>query len=169
MQAQDLLIPTHFHNEYGFDLFDFLHGIQSFPFDVNIDMNCNFIFETMVNAIILHSYRISYVYELLLCQELGDWVKARSTTWYSQFLLTQYEDKSWIEHFQVNRTFVRQLPKRLKWKMQKHDTNYKCIVLVNIRIACALYKLTHASEYLQCSDFFAIGKSTIHLVLRKFV
>jgi len=53
--------------------------------------------------------------------------------------------------------------------MQKHDTNYKCIVLVNIRVTCALYKLAHALEYLQCNEFFAIGKSTIHLVFRKFV
>jgi hypothetical protein len=62
-------------------------------------MNCSFMFETMVNAMILHSYRISYVYELLLCQELGDWVKARSTSWYSQSLIIQYDDKRRIEHF----------------------------------------------------------------------
>jgi hypothetical protein len=44
-------------------------------------MNCKFVFETMVNALILHSYKISCVYELLLNQKLGDGVKARSTTW----------------------------------------------------------------------------------------
>jgi hypothetical protein len=80
MQAQDLLNPTHFHNEFGSNLFDFLHELQSFPFDVNTYMNCKFVFETMVN-LILHSYKISCVYELLLNQKLGDWVKARSTTW----------------------------------------------------------------------------------------
>jgi hypothetical protein len=72
MQAQDLLIPTHFHNEFGSDLFDFMNGIQSFPFEFNIDMTYSFMFETMVNAMILHSYRISYIYELLLCEKLGD-------------------------------------------------------------------------------------------------
>jgi hypothetical protein len=114
MQVQDLLIPIHFHNEFGSNLFDFLHGIQSFSFDVNTNTNCSFMFETMVNAMILHSYRISYVYELLLCQKLGDWGKARSTTWYSQFFMTQYDDKRWIEHLQINIIFLRQLTKRLK-------------------------------------------------------
>jgi hypothetical protein len=81
MQAQDLLNPTHFHNEFGSNLFDFLHELQSFSFYVNTYMNCKFVFETMANALILHSYKISCVYELLLSQELGDWVKTRSTTW----------------------------------------------------------------------------------------
>jgi hypothetical protein len=81
IQAQDLLNPIHFHNEFGSDLFDFLHELQSFPFDVNTYMNCKFVFETMVNALMLHSYKISCVYELLISQELDDWVKVTSTTW----------------------------------------------------------------------------------------
>jgi hypothetical protein len=49
--------------------------------------NINHLFENM-NALILHRYKISYMYDLLLNQDLEDWVKARSTTsiWYSQFL-----------------------------------------------------------------------------------
>jgi hypothetical protein len=63
-------------------------------------------FETMVNALIMHNYTIFYVDELLLNQKFGDWVKARLIIWYFQFLIIQYEDQRWIEHFQVNRTFV---------------------------------------------------------------
>jgi hypothetical protein len=53
--------------------------------------------------------------------------------------------------------------------MQKHDTNYKCAILMSIIVAYALYKWVHASKYLQCSEFFVIGKSTIHLVFLEFV
>jgi hypothetical protein len=49
-------------------------------------------FETMINALIVHNYMISYVDELLLNKKFGDWVKARLITWYFQFLITQYED-----------------------------------------------------------------------------
>lgn len=125
-------------------------------------------FELLVNALVLHS-RIFHVYELLLNQELSDWVKARSTTWYSKFHMPQYDDKRWIEHFQVSRSFVRQLIEKLKHKMEKKDTKYKCAILVSIRIACSFYKLAHALEYLQCSELFAIGKSIVHLMFRKFV
>jgi len=52
---------------------------------------------------------------------------------------------------------------------KKKDTKYKCVVLVNIKVTCSLYKLVHVAKYLQCSEHFIIRKSTIHLVLHKFV
>jgi hypothetical protein len=36
----------------------------------------------IVNVLILNMYRLSYVYDLLLNQDLSDWVKATSRTWY---------------------------------------------------------------------------------------
>jgi hypothetical protein len=96
-------------------------------------------------------------------------MKARSTTWFSQIFMTQYGDKQWIEHFWVNKSLVRQLIKKLKHKMEKKDTTHKCVVPVSIMVACSLYKLAHIAKYLQCSDLFAIGKSTFHLVLHEFI
>ncbi len=69
----------------------------------------------------------------------------------------------------VSRCFVRQPIKRLKHKMEKKDMRYRCIILMNIKVACLLYKLAHASHYLQCNEFFIIGKSTVHLVLCEFM
>ncbi len=40
---------------------------------------------------------------------------------------------------------------------------------MNIKVACSLYKLAHVIEYLQCSELFTIRKSTIHLLLHKFI
>jgi len=71
-------------------------------------------FETMVNALILHNYTISYVDELLLSQKFGDWIKVRLITSYFQFLMIQYENRRWIEHFRVNRIYVGRLTKILK-------------------------------------------------------
>jgi hypothetical protein len=42
-------------------------------------------------------------------------------------------------------------------------------MLVGIGIACTLYKLVHKVEYFHCSEMFTISKSTIHMVLQKFV
>jgi hypothetical protein len=53
--------------------------------------------------------------------------------------------------------------------MKEMDTHYKCVMLVGIQIACALYKLAHKVEYFHCSAMFTIRKSTIHMVLQKFV
>jgi hypothetical protein len=98
--------------------FDFMSELQSFQFHGN---RCSsmFLFKTMVNALNLHKYRIFCIYNLLLNQDLGDWVKARSTKWYSQFLMTQYDDRRWIENSQVSWSFVRQLTDSLKHIMGK--------------------------------------------------
>jgi hypothetical protein len=53
--------------------------------------------------------------------------------------------------------------------MKEMDIHYKCVNLVGIRIACALYKLAHKVEYFHYSEMFTISKSTIHMVLQKFV
>lgn len=68
--------------------------------------NRNHVFDKM-NALILHSYKISCMYDLLLNHDFEDWVKARSTTYYSWFLMIQYDDKRWIKHFRLNKSFMK--------------------------------------------------------------
>jgi len=63
---------------------------------------------------------------------------------------------------------MRQLTHKLKHKMKK-DTRCMCVVLMNMKVVCSLYKLAHASKYLQCNKFFVIGKSIVHLVLCRFL
>ncbi len=60
---------------------------------------------------------------------------------------------------------MKQLIKRLKYKMEKQDTNYKCAILVSIRVACLLYKLAHAIDFLQGNELFVIKKFVVHLIL----
>ncbi len=91
IQAQDLFILDHFQRESNSTFFDFIGlGLELFPFDVDID-SCRFVFETFLNALILHDFKISYAYNLLLNQYLSDWVKTKSTTPYSWFPTSQHE------------------------------------------------------------------------------
>ncbi len=55
-------------------------------------MDSSFAFMDLQIILILHQYRLSNIFYLLESQELGDWAQARSTTWYSQFLVTQCDD-----------------------------------------------------------------------------
>jgi hypothetical protein len=63
---------------------------------------------------------------------------------------------------------VRQLTHKLKHKMKK-EIRYMCVVITNMKVICSLYKLAHASKYLQCNKFFVIGKSMVHLMLCNFL
>jgi hypothetical protein len=100
--------------------------------------------------------------------DLGDWVKTSSMTWYSHFLMIQYDNSRWIEHFRVNRNFVSHLTIKLKHFMQK-DTKYRFVIPIGIRVACSSYKLAHGAKCLHCRELFVIGKLIIHLVLQEFV
>ncbi len=56
----------------------------------------------------------------------------------------------------------------LVWR-KKTQGIYRCAILINICIACSLYKLIHGAKDLQCSDMFVTRMSIIHLVLQEFV
>ncbi len=67
-------------------------------------------FQTMLNSLMLHQYILTSTFDLLFEKDLGNWVKTRSTTCYSQFLMSQYNDPRWIEHFKVRKDFFFNLP-----------------------------------------------------------
>jgi hypothetical protein len=49
--------------------------------------------------------------------------------------------------------------------MEKKTITYKCAILVDIYVVCSFLKLAHGVEYLHHSELFAIGKTTIHVIL----
>jgi len=81
-------------------------------------------------VLLVHFLQMLYeVHALLLCyekdideithqisciKELSDYVRTRSTTRFTHFLMMQYNDFRWIEHFRIMQKFVRQLTKKLK-------------------------------------------------------
>lgn len=58
---------------------------------------------------------------------------------------------------------------RLRPLIGKESTRYQYTIPIGIRVACSLYKLAHAAEYLQCSEMFAVGNSVVHFILHEFV
>lgn len=101
-QLQDLLNITNRHLEFSFKSFEFVSEQHFFPLSDDTNIDRGNVLKNIINALLLHSYKISCISYLLLNQDVGDWVKARSTTWFSQFLMMQYNDKRWIEHSRVS-------------------------------------------------------------------
>jgi hypothetical protein len=69
-------------------------------------------------------------------------------TWYSQFLMNQYNDPKWIKHFKANIELKKKKTMKFKSLHGKKDTCYRCAVLVGIRIACSLYMFAHQAKFL---------------------
>jgi len=40
---------------------------------------------------------------LVLSQDLRHWVKVKSTTWFSKFLLIKYDDDRWVDNFKMTK------------------------------------------------------------------
>lgn len=83
--VQWLLILGHMHTKFAFEPLNFVSELQSFSLNdgTNID---SLMFDKMANALIFHSYKISYVVDLLLQKYLGDCDKIGLTTWFFQHL-----------------------------------------------------------------------------------
>ena len=121
-----------------------------------------------ITSATLHSMHISTAFAAL-DDELRYWVKLRSMTWFSRFFVQEYGDECWMRLFLVTKKVVFALADLLRPQIQRQDTKYRLAVPVVVRVACTLFKLTHGASLLVCSDFFAVGRSTMSLMLRQMV
>jgi hypothetical protein len=123
--------------------------------------------DTFATAV-LHNVRLCSVF-YLLDEDLGFWVKPRSTTWFSRFLLGQYREERWIQMFRMTKPAVFALSDLLKPHIQKQDTRYRLAIPVLVRVAVTLFKLTHGASLFVYSEMFVVGKSTCSIILRETV
>jgi hypothetical protein len=71
--------------------------------------------------------------------------------------------------FRTSKKSVFALVELLKPHVHRDDTKYRIAIPVLIRVAITLFKLTHAASLIICSKMFAVGKSTMSLILRDVV
>lgn len=129
--------------------------------------------DTLINmnsiiASVLHDFRIVHATSLL-DQELGWWVMPRSTSWFSRFVLQEYDDSWWLENFRMTKASVFSLTNLLRRHIERQDTHYRLAIPPIVRVACTLFKLCQGASLLLCSEFFAIGTSTTSGIIRDVV
>ena len=101
--------------------------------------------------------------------DLRFWVKPQSTVWFLCFLLQQYNEDHWLKIFCMSKPALFSLAKLLEPIVKKQDTKYQLSILAVVRVACNISKLTHGASLLICSKLFAVGRSTVSLMLREVV
>jgi hypothetical protein len=121
-----------------------------------------------VAVALLYNFRLCTMFNLL-DDDLGFWVKPRSTTWFCRFLLSQYGEERWIQMFRMTKPAMFALSDLLKPHVEKQDTKYRLAIPVLVRVAVTLFKLTHGASLLVYSEMFAVGKSTCSAILRETV
>lgn len=126
-----------------------------------------FVQETIL-ASVRHDYRLRNI-AFLFPADLGWWVLPRSTTWFSRFVMYEFDDERWIKNFRMPKGVVLCFVAVLSPHVQKQDTRYRRVVPVVVRVCCTLYKLAQGASLIQCSESFAVGVSTVCEMLRDVV
>jgi hypothetical protein len=125
--------------------------------------------ETMVDlnlavAASLHCYRIMNT-QFVLPDDLDFWVKPRSTAWFTRFVIEQYDDGRWVQHFRMTKSAVFRLSEMLAPHIRRQNTRYRVAIPVVVRVACTLFKLAQGASLTICSELFAVGTSTVSGIL----
>jgi hypothetical protein len=126
-----------------------------------VDMN-------VIVSAVLHDFRLTHA-RIIADEELGFWVRPRSTAWFSQFLLHEYDDDRWVANFRFTKDAMFRMASVLAPHCERQDTKFRRVVPIRVRVACALYKLVQGASLLICSKMFAIGQSTVSVCLRNVV
>jgi hypothetical protein len=116
----------------------------------------------------LHHVRMLSIFSVVE-EDLGFWVRPRSTTWFSRFVVEEFEDDRWIQCFQTTKRAVFSLAEMLRPQIQRRDTRYRLAIPVLVRVCCTLFKLAQGCSIFICFEFFAVGKTTVSQMLRDTV
>ncbi len=90
-------------------------------------------FQTLLMSATLHHYRVSCI-SLTINEEFGHWVKHHSIMWFNHFLLLEYENTMWIQHFSMSKVNLLNICTHVKPFISKHDTKYRKIINFYIRV-----------------------------------
>lgn len=105
----------------------------------------------------------------MLEEDLVYWVKPRSTTWFSRFLLEQYDEDQWLKLFRMTKASVFALADILKPTIVKKDTRYRFAIPIVVHVACTIFKLTQGASLIICNEMFMVGQSSMSMILHNVV
>ena len=88
------------------------------------------------------------------------WVLERPQFWFENMVLNQYADNIWQEHFQISRQTFQFVCNLVGPHLVRQDTNMRRAILVEKRVAVALWRLTTGNSYRTTGLVFGVGRCT---------
>ena len=95
------------------------------------------------------------------------YVKPHSTCWFDEYLFKIYTPDMFYDILRMRRTTFDRLVHDLRPYIQGQHTHWRQPVGVEKKIVVTLYKLMHGVSITLVADKAAIGKSTVHQILRQ--
>ena len=110
------------------------------------------------------------IYNLLAChmsaQDARWYVKPRSTCWFEEYLFQIYTPDMFYDILRMRRATFDRLVHNLRPFIQGHSTHWRQPIGVEKKVVVTLFKLMHGVSIPLVADKAALGKSTVHDILR---
>ena len=117
-----------------------------------------------------HSHH-KHIYDLiawhLSAQDERWYVKPRSTCWFEEYLFEIYTPDMFYDILRMRRTTFDRLVHDLRPFIQGQSTHWRQPIGVEKKIVVTLFKLMHGVSIPLVADKAALGKSTVHDILRQ--
>jgi hypothetical protein len=95
------------------------------------------------------------------------YVKPRSTCWFDEYLFQIYTPDMFYEILRMRRTTFDRLVQDLRPFIQGQSTHWRQPIGVEKKVVVTLFKLMHGVSIPLVADKAALGKSTVHDILRQ--
>jgi hypothetical protein len=95
------------------------------------------------------------------------YVKPRSTCWFEEYLFTIYTPDMFYDILRMQRRTFDRLVEDLRPYIQGQSTHWRQPIGVEKKVVVTLFKLMHGVSIPLVTDKAALGKSTVHEILRQ--
>jgi hypothetical protein len=95
------------------------------------------------------------------------YVKPRSTCWFDEYLFEIYTPDMFYDILRMRRSTFDRLVRDLRPSIQGQHTHWREPIAVEKKVVVTLFKLMHGVSILLVADKIALGKSTVHDILRQ--
>ena len=100
-------------------------------------------------------------------QDARWYVKPRSTCWFEEYLFKIYTPDMFYDILRMRRSTFDRLMQNLRPFIHRQNTHWRKPIGVEKKMVVTLFKLMHGSSILLVADKAALGKSTVHDILRQ--
>ena len=82
---------------------------------------------SLATASSLNCYRLLNSHNLY-SEDFGFWIKPQSTAWFTRFVMDQFDDDRWVQHFRLTKGAVVMLSKMLAPHIRRQNTKYRLAI-----------------------------------------
>ncbi|KAM7181774.1 uncharacterized protein RBU57_000416 [Macrochelys suwanniensis] len=93
------------------------------------------------------------------------WARETSTDWWDHIVLQVWDESQWLRNFRMHKGTFMELCELLSPALKRQNTKMRAALIVEKRLAIALWKLATPDSYQSVANQFGVGKYTVGAVV----